>query len=58
MSVTVSEHIDKRGYLIVPLARAMDMAPPRPGFEPSWVNIVLSRVPQKIVTYKPTEKTA
>jgi hypothetical protein len=58
MSTDHTEHIDERGYLIVPLARAMSEAPPRPGFKPWWVNVVLSRDPQKIVTYKPLEGPA
>lgn len=39
--------------LRVPVARSIDKAPHREGWEPFFVNIDLKRDPQKIVSYKP-----
>lgn len=48
-----TEHVDERGILRVPVAKASDPAPTREGFKPWWVNIVGGRNPEKLVYYKP-----
>lgn len=41
-----------REILRVPVARSSDKAPVREGWTPFFVNVDLTRTPQKIVSYK------
>jgi len=46
------EHINVNGDLEVPVARSIDAAPKREGWEPRWVAVNLNATPQKWVTYR------
>jgi hypothetical protein len=46
------EHLDVIGNLCVPVDSSIEVAPKREGWEPFWVNVNLSRKPQKWILYR------